>query len=107
MVFHDEWFGTVNYEPSSRANPARVNLSGDSPAYFAKARAWSLDMGPMASPSVAPWGVIFFQRESDPPSPAKKYAPRWVRYKRVSCHLLSVFGKGLGNVTSKRAVWVR
>jgi len=31
-----------------------------------------LDMGSMPSPGIAPRGVIFFQREDDPPSPARK-----------------------------------
>jgi hypothetical protein len=60
-----------------------VHLVMGIPASFAKARTSSLDMGSMPSPSIAPRGVSFAQRESDPPSPAKKYAPRWVRYKRV------------------------
>ena len=61
----------------------------------------------MPSPGIAPRGVRFAQREPDPPSPAKKYAPRWFRYNRVSCHLLSVLGKGLGTVTINCAVWLR
>jgi hypothetical protein len=61
----------------------------------------------MPSPGIAPCGLIFAHREDGPPSPAKKYAPRWFRYNRVSCHLLEVLGKGLGNLTINCAVWLR
>jgi hypothetical protein len=58
----------------------------------------------MPSPGIAPRGVSFAHRDRDPPSPAKKYAPRWFRYNRVSCHLLEGLGKWLGNVIIKLAV---